>query len=44
MQYVSKDRDDTGVPVACSKCNETFETDSDYMVHYNERHAGIGSG
>ena len=39
MSYVSKERDDTGVPVTCSKCNETFPTDSDYMVHYNESHA-----
>jgi len=36
-----KDRDNTGVPVACSKCNETFDTDSDYLEHYNEIHAGI---
>ena len=34
-----EDRDNTGIPVTCSKCNETFETDSDYVVHYNERHA-----
>jgi hypothetical protein len=39
MPNISEDRDNTGVPVACSKCNETFETDSDYVVHYNERHA-----
>jgi hypothetical protein len=36
---ISEDRDSTGIPVTCSKCNETFETDSDYVVHYNERHA-----
>lgn len=36
---MSKDRDDTGIPVACSKCNETFQSDSEYMVHYNEIHA-----
>jgi uncharacterized C2H2 Zn-finger protein len=36
---MSKDRDNTGIPVACSKCNETFQTDSEYMVHYNETHA-----
>jgi hypothetical protein len=42
MPYISEDRDETGIPVACSKCNETFETDSDYVVHYNERHADIG--
>jgi hypothetical protein len=40
MPSVAQDRDDTGIPVACSKCNETFKTDSEYMVHYNEAHAG----
>ena len=40
--YNSKDRDDTGVPVTCSKCNEIFQSDSDYVVHYNELHADIG--
>ncbi len=39
MPNISEDRDNTGIPVTCSKCNETFETDSDYVVHYNERHA-----
>jgi hypothetical protein len=39
MPYISEDRDNTGIPVTCSKCNETFETDSDYVVHYNEMHA-----
>jgi hypothetical protein len=39
MSNISGDRDETGIPVTCSKCNETFETDSDYVVHYNERHA-----
>lgn len=41
IPYISEDRDDTGIPVTCSKCNETFETDSDYVIHYNERHAEI---
>jgi hypothetical protein len=41
MPYISKDHDNTGIPVACSKCNETFETDSDYVLHYNERHADV---
>ena len=41
MPYISEDRDNTGIPAVCSKCNETFETDSDYVVHYNERHANI---
>jgi hypothetical protein len=40
--YISEDRDNTGIPVTCSKCNETFQNDSDYIVHYNERHAEIG--
>ncbi|MFL6475066.1 MAG: hypothetical protein ACJ70R_05660 [Nitrososphaera sp.] len=39
--YISKDRDDTGVPVTCSKCNEIFQSDSDYVVHYNEMHTDI---
>jgi uncharacterized C2H2 Zn-finger protein len=42
MPYISEDRDDTGIPVTCSKCNETFQTDSDYVVHYNVSHAEIG--
>ena len=41
-QDIPGDRDNTGIPVACSKCNETFETDSEYVVHYNESHAEIG--
>ena len=43
MPYISEDRDDTGIPVTCSKCNETFLTDSDYVVHYNETHARLDS-
>jgi hypothetical protein len=41
MPNISEDRDNTGIPVTCSKCNETFETDSDYVVHHNERHAKL---
>jgi hypothetical protein len=41
MPYISEDRDNSGIPVTCSKCNEIFETDSDYVVHYNEMHAEI---
>jgi uncharacterized C2H2 Zn-finger protein len=40
MPHVSKEHDDTGVPVACSKCNEVFSTDTDYVLHYNDNHAG----
>jgi hypothetical protein len=43
MPYISEDRDNSGIPVTCSKCNETFKTDSDYVIHYNERHNEIAS-
>ncbi len=43
VSHISEDRDDTGIPVTCSKCNETFQTDSDYVVHYNEIHAETSS-
>jgi uncharacterized C2H2 Zn-finger protein len=36
-----EDRDNSSISVTCSKCNETFEADLDYLVHYNERHAEI---
>ena len=39
--HISEDRDDTGIPVTCSKCNETFQTDSDYVVHYKEMHTEL---
>jgi uncharacterized C2H2 Zn-finger protein len=41
IPYISEDRDNSGIPVTCSKCNEIFQTDSDYVIHYNERHAEI---
>jgi uncharacterized C2H2 Zn-finger protein len=41
IPYISEDRDNSGIPVTCSKCNEIFQTDSDYVIHYNERHAVI---
>ncbi|MDQ4066628.1 MAG: hypothetical protein M3114_03475 [Thermoproteota archaeon] len=41
IPHISEERNDTGIPVTCSKCNETFPTDSDYVVHYNEMHAEI---
>ena len=25
-------------PIMCSKCNMVFESDSDYIQHYNEKH------
>lgn len=39
IAHISEERDDTGIPVTCSKCNGTFQRDSDYVVHYNEIHA-----
>jgi hypothetical protein len=41
IPYISEDRDNSGIPVTCSKCNETFQTDSDYVIRYNQRHAEI---
>ncbi len=41
IPHVSEDRDDTGIPVTCAKCNEIFQTDSDYVVHYNEMYTEI---
>jgi uncharacterized C2H2 Zn-finger protein len=41
IPYISEDRNNSGIPVTCSKCNEIFQTDSDYVIHYNERHAEI---
>jgi uncharacterized C2H2 Zn-finger protein len=41
IPYISEDRDNSGIPVTCSKCNEIFQSDSDYVIHYNERHAEI---
>ncbi len=43
IPHVSEDRDDTGIPVTCGKCNETFQSDSDYVMHYNEMHADSSS-
>ena len=39
MPNISEDPDNTSIPVTCSKCKETFETDSDYVVRDTERHA-----
>jgi hypothetical protein len=39
---IPEERDVTGVPVTCSKCNELFESESDYVVHYNAMHAATG--
>lgn len=38
-QYISQDRNNIGTHVACSKCNEVFESNRDCGTHYNERHA-----
>jgi uncharacterized C2H2 Zn-finger protein len=31
-------RDKSGEPIMCSKCNIVFESDTDYIQHYNEKH------
>lgn len=38
--HVSKDLDDIGIPIAYSKCNETFQTGWTFTVHSNEAHVG----
>ena len=25
-------------PIMCSKCNQVFKTDSEYIQHYDEKH------
>lgn len=32
------DKNDDNSPVMCSKCNMTFQTESDYLQHYDEKH------
>jgi hypothetical protein len=36
---ISEEQHDTGIPVACSKCNNIFQSDLKYAIHYNEVHA-----
>ena len=39
MTKTSRDLDCEGSePVICSKCNVTFETDSQYIQHYDQNH------
>jgi uncharacterized C2H2 Zn-finger protein len=33
-----KNKNDDNLPVICSKCNMTFQTESDYLQHYDEKH------
>jgi uncharacterized C2H2 Zn-finger protein len=28
----------TNEPIMCSKCNTAYANDSEYMIHYNEKH------
>lgn len=37
---IPEDRDKSGVPVMCSKCNAVFRSDSEYMSHYAQAHEG----
>jgi uncharacterized C2H2 Zn-finger protein len=32
------DKSPEELPVMCSKCNLVFESDSDYVCHYNDKH------
>jgi hypothetical protein len=42
MPHISEDIQNMSIASVCSKCNERFETHSDYVVHYDEKHACIG--
>ncbi len=35
---VPDDRDASGVPVICSKCNAVFRSDTEYVSHYEQEH------
>ena len=32
------DASQLGEPVVCSKCNLLFDTDSDFVEHYDQKH------
>jgi uncharacterized C2H2 Zn-finger protein len=34
-----KDRDPSEEPVLCSRCNSTFESESEFMEHYSSQHS-----
>jgi uncharacterized C2H2 Zn-finger protein len=34
----ANNKDKSEEPIMCSKCNIAFESDSDYIQHYNEKH------
>ena len=38
-KLMSTDRDRSGEPVMCSRCNSTFESESDFMKHYDRQHS-----
>jgi len=39
LMSTEKDRDPSEEPVLCSKCNSTFENESEYIEHYNSQHS-----
>lgn len=39
IMNIADDRDVSGVPVICSKCNATFQSDSEYMGHHAREHS-----
>jgi uncharacterized C2H2 Zn-finger protein len=39
---MSNDKVQTEPPVTCSKCNLVFESDADYLRHYNDKHKPAG--
>jgi uncharacterized C2H2 Zn-finger protein len=39
LMSTEKDRDPNQESVLCSKCNSTFENESEFMEHYNSQHS-----
>lgn len=34
----NRDRDNDEEPVMCSKCNVVFESDTEFIMHYDKNH------
>ncbi len=40
--WLSMYKDRSGEPVMCSKCNSIFESETDFLKHYNSQHSFAG--
>ncbi len=36
--FMSNNEDKSEEPVMCSKCNMTFKSESEFMLHYDKNH------